>query len=177
MGARAALLHALAHPRHWEAVVLISGNPGIEAIIERHQRVVSDHALAEKILNDGVSDFLDAWQQTPMIRSQQNIRVDWRTDMLANRLQQTAAGLAQSLQQFGLASCPNLWPTLAQLSCPTLIISGELDTKYSLIAQRMAQTLAQAKWVSIPRVGHMPHLEAPEATASAVRNFLSELFV
>jgi 2-succinyl-6-hydroxy-2,4-cyclohexadiene-1-carboxylate synthase len=176
MGARAALLHALAHPAHWKAVILISGNPGIEDAAERYRRVVSDHALAEKILNDGVSDFLDAWQQTPMIRSQQNIRVDWRTDMLANRLQQTAAGLAQSVQQFGLASCPNLWPTLAQLSCPTLIISGELDTKYSLIAQRMAQTLAQAKWVSIPRVGHMPHLEAPEATASAVRNFLSELF-
>jgi 2-succinyl-6-hydroxy-2,4-cyclohexadiene-1-carboxylate synthase len=175
MGARAALLHAVANPTRWDALILISASPGIEAEAVRTTRASSDGRLAHRITNEGASAFIEFWQQTPMIRSQQRIRSDWRAAMQAHRLQHTAEGLAASLEQFGAAACPNLWPQLDQLHCPTLLLSGEQDSKYTAIAQRMQQAMPHSQWVSIPTVGHMPHLEAPETTASAIRTFLNTL--
>lgn len=175
MGARAALLHAVANPAYWDALILISANPGIEFEAERSARAASDSDLAQRIISDGVPTFLDFWQHRPIIRSQQNICADWRARMQQHRLQHSAIGLATSLKQFGPAACPNLWPQLSTLQCPILLISGEQDTKYCAIAERMQHTLAQAQWVSIPQAGHMPHLEAPEATAAVIRRFLRKL--
>jgi 2-succinyl-6-hydroxy-2,4-cyclohexadiene-1-carboxylate synthase len=175
MGARAALLHATANPKHWDALILISASPGIESAAERSARAASDTALAQRIISEGVPTFLEFWQQTPIIRSQQHIRADWQASMQQNRLQHTAAGLAKSVEQFGQAACPNLWPQLNKLQCPILLISGKHDLKYCTIAERMQRALPQAQWIKIPDAGHMPHLEAPEATAAAIRRFVHQL--
>lgn len=175
MGARAALLHALSHPTEWNALILISGNPGIEDETNRTTRAASDAALAQRILTNGVPLFLEYWQNTPLIRTQQQIRADWRADMQQNRLQHSAEGLAASLQQFGAAACPNQWTRLNQLQCPTLLISGERDRKYCAIAERMTQIVQQAQWAQIPKAGHMPHLEAPKDTAAVIRAFIDQL--
>jgi pimeloyl-ACP methyl ester carboxylesterase len=135
MGARAALLHAIANPTHWDALILISANPGIESAAERSARAASDTGLAQRIIRDGVPAFLEFWQQTPIIRSQQHIRADWRASMQQYRLQHTAAGLATSVER----------------------------------------ALPQTQWIKIPDAGHMPHLEAPEATATAIRRFVHQL--
>ncbi len=173
MGARAALLNATAHPTDWDALILISANPGIENEAERTARATHDTRLAQRVTRDGVPAFLEFWQQTRIIRSQQQIRADWRAKMLQHRLQHKAAGLAASLRQFGPAACPNLWPQLSTLQGPILLISGEHDSKYCEIAQRMQRALPQAQWIKIPDAGHMPHLEAPETTATAIRNFIN----
>ena len=175
MGARAALLHAIANPKHWDALILISASPGIESAAERSARAASDTALAQRIISEGVPTFLEFWQQTPIIRSQQHIRADWQASMQQNRLQHTAAGLATSVEQFGQAACPNLWPQLNKLQCPILLISGKHDVKYCTIAERMQRALPQAQWSKIPDAGHMPQLEAPEATAAAIRRFVHQL--
>tara|TARA_B110000908_G_scaffold31534_1_gene37502 strand:+ start:1428 stop:2084 length:657 start_codon:yes stop_codon:yes gene_type:complete len=175
MGARAALLHAITNPTHWDALILISANPGIESAAERSARAASDTGLAQRIIRDGVPAFLEFWQQTPIIRSQQHIRADWRASMQQYRLQHTAAGLATNVEQFGQAACPNLWPQLNKLQCPILLISGEHDLKYCTIAERIQRALPQAQWIKIPDAGHMPHLEAPEATATAIRRFVHQL--
>lgn len=176
MGARAALLHALAHPTHWDALILISANPGIENESARTERATSDAKLAQRIRNEGVPAFLEYWQQTPMIRSQQQIRADWQTVMQHNRLQHTAEGLATSLEQFGPAHCPNLWPQLDQLTCPVLLVTGANDEKYCALATRMEAILPKARWARIPEVGHMPHLEAPELSATVIQDFIRSLF-
>ena len=175
MGARAALLHAIANLKHWDALILISANPGIESAAERSARAASDTALAQRIISDGVPTFLEFWQQTPIIRSQQHIRADWQASMRQHRLQHTAAGLATSVEKFGQAACPNLWPQLNKLQCPILLISGKHDVKYCTIAERMQRALPQAQWSKIPDAGHMPQLEAPEATADAIRRFVHQL--
>lgn len=175
MGARAALQHAVLYPDQWDALILISGHPGIEIEDERTARRRSDAELADRIERDGVHAFLDFWQQTPMIRSQQNICSEWRETMQANRFKHTASGLASSLRQFGQGSCPNLWPKLHQLTMPILLITGEQDRKYTTIAQRMRQLLPQATHNTIPNVGHMPQLESPKVTLEAIQTFLTAL--
>jgi len=169
MGARAALQHALAYPGAWDALVLISPNPGIADPAARAARRATDAELAERIERGGVDAFIEFWQQTPMIRSQRNIRAEWRSAMQAARAGHTAEGLAASLRRFGQGSCPDLWPELPP-TMPTLLITGEQDIKYTRIAERMS-----AKHVShtvIGGVGHAPHLEAPGMTAEVIHSFL-----
>jgi 2-succinyl-6-hydroxy-2,4-cyclohexadiene-1-carboxylate synthase len=175
MGARAALLHAIAFPSRWDALILISANPGIENETERTARALSDTTLADRITREGLPAFLEYWQQTPIIQSQQGIRADWHARMQQNRLQQTAKGLSHSLKQFGPASCPNMWPQLGTIQCPVLLMTGERDKKYTAIAQRMCDLLPKVTWQPIPNVGHMPHLEAPEVTARMIRSFVDQL--
>jgi 2-succinyl-6-hydroxy-2,4-cyclohexadiene-1-carboxylate synthase len=180
LGARAALLHATTYPDTWDALILISPSPGIEAESERMARAQVDAKLARRIEHRGAPAFIEFWQHTPMIRSQQNIRPDWREAMQRNRLEHTAQGLATSLRQFGQGSCPNLWPELNKLTMPVLLLSGELDAKYCAIAQRMERTLStlHSPLIShsvIDGVGHMPHLESPEATAAAINAFVARV--
>ena len=174
-GARAALLHALAHPSAWHALILISATAGIESERERSCRAQADEQLAQRIEQHGVADFIQFWQNTPMILSQQNICSAWRQTMQQNRQAHSALGLATSLRQLGQGKCPNLWPRLCELTMPVLLISGEKDLKYCSIAQRMQAALPNADRVSIPQAGHMPHLERPAATAAAINNFLARL--
>ncbi len=174
MGARAALLHATAHPELWDALILISPNPGIEDAAERAARRKSDESLALRIEREGIPAFLEFWQNTPIIRSQQNIRPDWLHTMQASRLCHTAPGLTASLRQFGQGSCPNLWPELSKLTMPVLCITGAVDEKYGAIAAHIQARLPHATHHVIPAAGHMPHLEAPDPTAAAIRKFVDK---
>ncbi len=171
MGARAALLHAISCPDHWDALILISATAGLESEVERGKRAEHDQMLAERLLREGVTDFLRYWQQTPVIQSQQNIRSDWLERMQANRRQHTAKGLAASLLQFGQAQYPKVWDRLDELNCPVLLITGEQDDKYCAFAKRMQTLLPNAQWRSISGAGHMPHMEAPKQTAAVIKHF------
>lgn len=172
MGARAALLHACKSPKAWDALILISANPGIEDTQGRSNRRQADNALAERIERDGVPSFLQFWQHQPIIRSQQTIHPDWLSQMQANRLIHPVEGLAQSLRQFGQGSYPNLWPELKRLTMPVLCLTGQLDSRYCSIAERMTEALPNAQHTTIPNAGHMPHLENPKPSAYAINRFL-----
>ncbi|MFP4157367.1 MAG: alpha/beta fold hydrolase [Opitutales bacterium] len=172
MGARAALLHAIRCPEQWDALILISPNPGIEDEQDRARRRAVDEKLARRIEQDGVPAFIEFWQNTPMIRTQKTIREDWREAMQAQRKQHTAAGLAASLRQFGQGQCPNLWPELKRLTRPTLLLCGREDHKYTALAERMVNQLPCAVSRTIHQAGHMPQLENPAASAREINDFL-----
>lgn len=174
MGARATLLHAVAHPERWDRLVLISGNPGIPDAKERAARVAADRDLADSLKRMGLASFLDFWQETPLIRSQKRIPPKWREPMLLNRRRHTADGLANSLREFGQGSCPDLWPELRRLTMPVCLITGERDTKYTEIASQMVKQLPnpRSRHFVVESASHMPHLEQAEATVEAVLQFL-----
>ena len=67
MGARAALLHATYDPRVWDALILISGTPGIEDRTNRENRRIADSELAESIEKLGMEAFIEYWQEMPLI--------------------------------------------------------------------------------------------------------------
>lgn len=177
MGARAALLHAVDAPASWDALILISGNPGIENPGDRSARITADKALADSLQRMGAPAFLDFWQETPLIRSQKTIPSNWRKAMLKNRENHTADGMAKSLHNFGQGSCPDLWPQLGKLTMPVCLISGARDRKYTDIAKRMIARLANplSQHTAIESASHMPHLEQAEATADVIRRFIKTL--
>jgi len=174
MGARAALLHALAHPDQWSGLILISPNAGIEDDGQRQQRTLADHALAQRIKGEGVERFLKYWQQTAIIKSQQKIPAAWRASMQAERSLHTAQGLSTSLIDFGQGSYPNLWDELSKLTMPTLLITGANDYKYTQLAERITTSVGDsAQHEIVASAGHMPHLEVPDHTAAVINNFFS----
>lgn len=174
MGARAALLHAVQYPQTWDAIILISGNPGIEDAVLRQQRRKSDEALALKVVSEGVPAFIDYWEQQAIIQSQGNIQPKWRKTMRSNRLKHSPEGLANSLRYFGQGQFPNLWPQLDTLKMPILCISGEEDTKYTEISTRIAQYTFAGKQIGIQQAGHCPHLEIPSISLDIMHDFLKK---
>ena len=173
MGARAALNYVCAYPDSCDALILIGANPGIEAANDRRERREADEALAKRIESEGIQEFLNYWEETPLIRSQRGMDPIWRSQMIANRLQHRAEGLAVSLRQFGQGSCPNLWPELLKLQLPILLITGSEDDKYTEIAQRMRDALPVVKHQIIQDASHAPHFEQPHATAAVIDDFIN----
>jgi 3-oxoadipate enol-lactonase len=62
---------------------------------------------------------------------------------------------------------------LPSIAAPMLVMVGELDQPDSrAVSQEVAAAAADARFVSMPGVAHLPPLEAPEAFVELVRPFL-----
>ncbi|MBV6405077.1 MAG: alpha/beta fold hydrolase [Flavobacteriales bacterium] len=87
---------------------------------------------------------------------------------------QDPAGVAASSR--GMAIRPDRTPLLGQVQVPALVITGSSDT---LIApaesEAMTARLPKGQLVSIPDVGHLSCLEAPEAFNRAVHGLLGQV--
>lgn len=76
----------------------------------------------------------------------------------------------------GLAARPDSTPTLAHITCPTLIVVGEEDALAPPAdSQMMAQMIEGAQLVIIPNAGHLSPIEQPEAFSTAVADFARAL--
>jgi pimeloyl-ACP methyl ester carboxylesterase len=72
--------------------------------------------------------------------------------------------------QRGAPVRPVLWPVLANLQCPTLVIWGtDSDVLSEAQARRMVETLPNGELVQVPGVGHAPTLIEPAALAAIQR--------
>ncbi len=71
---------------------------------------------------------------------------------------------------------PDLWPLFEALApVPVLLIRGALSDILSRESARaMASRKPDMRWVDVPRVGHAPVLDEPQAIG-AIRDFLAEL--
>ena len=175
MGGRIALYTAFSG--FFRSLILESASPGLEDPAEREQRRLSDEELATSIERDGVPAFIARWENLPLFASQRALPSECREALHRQRLQNSATGLAQSLRGIGTGVQPSLHARLPALKIPVLLIAGALDTKFTAIAQRMAQALPQSQLSIVPAAGHTVHLEQPQLFASLVGDFsLSTIF-
>ena len=73
----------------------------------------------------------------------------------------------------GAPKRPALWPALAALPCPTLVVWGsDSDVLLEAQARRMVATLPRGTLVAVPGVGHAPTLVEPPVLA-ALEPFLA----
>jgi 2-succinyl-6-hydroxy-2,4-cyclohexadiene-1-carboxylate synthase len=169
MGGRLALHLALAEPAHVAGLVLVGATPGIENDAERTARRAADDALADSIVHDGLDPFLERWLAGPLF-----VTLPAEARGLDERRENTAAGLAASLRTTGTGTQANLWDRLASVSCPVLLVVGELDEKFRALAERMRPRFPRAELAVIAGAGHACHLERPEAFVAAVVGFLAD---
>lgn len=169
MGGRIALYAALSG--FFRALILESASPGIADPFERAERRKSDEALATRIERDGIPAFVDYWEHIPLFASQRSLPLAVQQALHEQRLHNSAFGLAQSLRGVGTGVQPFLGPQLPTLTLPVLLITGELDSKFTAIARMMAQHMLHARIEIVPAAGHTVHLEQAAYFQQLVKDF------
>ncbi len=160
MGGRVALHAALSLGERVERLVLVGASPGLADAAERTARAAEDAALADRIEAIGLEAFVREWSAQPLFAGMPRGIADVA---LADRMRNTAAGLAAALRGLGTGVMPPLWDRLAELAVPVELVVGERDEKFRAIAERMEAALPDARLHVVPGAGHAVHLEAPDA--------------
>ncbi len=173
MGGRLALALAAAQPASAVRLVLESSSPGLRTEREREERRRSDWALAQRILGMPIERFVDEWESLALFRSQRQVPERARLLQRRIRLAGRPAGLAGSLLGMGTGVQPSLWEALPQLRVPCLLITGELDRKFTVVAADMRALLPDAVHTVVPGAAHCVHLDAEEDFAARVEDFLA----
>lgn len=171
LGARAALHVALHAPARVRGLILLGGTPGLRTDAERVARRFDDERWARLLELRGLTAFLEAWTAQAIFA---DVPPSLRNPEA--RRDNRAEGLAAMLRLAGTGAQRSRWEELPRLSMPVLLLSGELDAKFSTIAAQMAAAIGRsAVHQLIPRAGHAAHLVAPEATSALIRSFSARL--
>jgi len=173
MGGRLALYTAVHHPHRISRLILESASPGLADETERAARRQRDDALADQIERDGISDFVDFWESLGLWESQKRLSEETRLALRRQRLQNNPAGLADSLRGMGSGVQPSLWPQLARLNMPVLLLAGALDEKFVGINRQMAVKISTARLEIVAGAGHTIHVERPSIFNDLLLQFLN----
>jgi 2-succinyl-6-hydroxy-2,4-cyclohexadiene-1-carboxylate synthase len=170
LGGRLCLHAALMYPHLVRGLAVIGASPGIADETERATRRAADNKLADHISDVGVDTFLDEWLAQPLFA---DLALD--DDERADRLRNTADGLASSLRHAGTGAQGSLWPRLREINLPVLTIAGELDAKFAAIGRQIAASVPQGESVEVPGAGHAAHLQQPELVIRALEDWLDRI--
>jgi 3-oxoadipate enol-lactonase len=86
----------------------------------------------------------------------------------------TPVGVAEA--QRGMALRPDSGPTLATITCPTLVVVGDEDgLTPPPEAEKLVAGIRGARLERIPGAGHLPNIEQPAAFNEALTRFLAGL--
>jgi 2-succinyl-6-hydroxy-2,4-cyclohexadiene-1-carboxylate synthase len=172
MGGRVGLHYAVRHPDRVSHLILESSSPGLATEAEREMRRLGETELAQRIVAEGVESFVEEWEALPLFASQRRLTEQAREGQRRRRISNDALRMAGALRGLGTGTLPSLWPALAGLDLPILLVVGEEDAKFVAIANRMDALLPSAHLVVVPDCGHAVHLEAPDVWAACVTDFL-----
>ncbi|MDY0393141.1 2-succinyl-6-hydroxy-2,4-cyclohexadiene-1-carboxylate synthase [Virgibacillus halophilus] len=172
MGGRTALSYAVSYPTMLKSLILESASPGLKSEQERAARMASDEKLAEKILKEGITSFVDYWENIPLFATQKHLPEEKKEFIRRERLSQRAEGLHDSLIFMGTGKQPSLWHLLPELKLPILLLAGEHDQKFIAISQHMEKLFSEADLHIVLKAGHAIHVEESEVFGKIVNGFI-----
>ncbi|MED4202980.1 2-succinyl-6-hydroxy-2,4-cyclohexadiene-1-carboxylate synthase [Neobacillus mesonae] len=173
MGGRLALSFALLFPQRVRKLILESSSPGLQTEDEKKQRCMKDAGLANFIIEKGIQEFVDYWEDIPLFASMKRLPQVNREIVQKQRLANSPIGLANSLLGMGTGSQPSWWGRLVQLECEVLLLTGAEDQKFCEIAEKMVKSLKKGTWITVENSGHAIHVEDGEKFGTIVSDFLS----
>ncbi|WP_040207533.1 2-succinyl-6-hydroxy-2,4-cyclohexadiene-1-carboxylate synthase [Neobacillus jeddahensis] len=174
MGGRLALTFALLFPNRVRKVILESTSPGLITVEEQEQRRLKDAELASFLIKQGVTSFVDYWEELPLFETMKKLPVSIQMKIREQRLRNDPIGLANSLLGMGTGSQPSWWGQLDQLASAILLLSGEKDVKFYTIAEKMSKKLKKVQWTTFENSGHAIHVEEAEKFGTIVSDFLQQ---
>jgi len=169
LGGRIALWLTLREPHLVKRLVIESALPGISGVRLRQERSAHDDALARQIKGQPLELFLREWYDQPLFAGISG-HPDFEA-MLARRLNGRPRLLARALSEMSSGRMPDMWPKLASINSPTLLINGALDTKYAAVCERMQKENPSFIRKASMDAGHNVHLVQPEWFARNIINF------
>lgn len=174
MGGRIALNWVLQDHDRFQALVLISTSSGLEASARRQERNLADAAWIQRLHGLKRSAWLDSWNKQAVFQTPRPMNPAIQDTIRQHQLQADPEGWAAAMKGLGTGVLPYLGNDLDQIKVPTLLITGEYDTKFHSIAIAMKKALPQAQHCIISDAGHRPHLEQAKVTAATISQFAEE---
>jgi 2-succinyl-6-hydroxy-2,4-cyclohexadiene-1-carboxylate synthase len=167
LGARVALHVVTGTDLALHQAVFIGVTGGIEDTDARARRRRADEAIADELETAGdVDHFLEGWLRGPLFGRLSSEAAD-----RAERLRNSASGLASSLRLCGTGTQVPLWDRLPTLRCPALAMAGTDDARFAAHALRIARQAPPAVASLVPAGGHAVHLAQPEHTWRIVHHW------
>lgn len=175
MGGRLALCYTHTYPERVQGLILESTSPGFKDKAAGKRRIKEDEELADYISSHTSNEFVDLWMSKEIFATQLRFSELKRSEIKKRKLRNNRIGLSNSLLGFSTGKMPNLYPTLTMLNVRTLLLTGELDTKFTAINKGIVKKLPSAVHHIIKNAGHTIHMEEPEKFVTAVNEFLQGL--
>jgi 2-succinyl-6-hydroxy-2,4-cyclohexadiene-1-carboxylate synthase len=171
MGGRLALHVAAAHPERVLSLLTIGAHAGL-AEDAREGRRRGDEAMAHRIETDGLEAFVNYWSSLPLFAGLERRGPAFLAQVRAERMNNKAGGLAESLRGMGAGAMRPIWDKLALVKCQCTVVAGQLDHGYVASARRLAESVPSGRVVVVQRSGHTVHQERPEAFARLLQAHL-----
>jgi 2-succinyl-6-hydroxy-2,4-cyclohexadiene-1-carboxylate synthase len=171
LGGRIALYLAIHFPQYFQGVILESASPGLSNQLERDHRIIQDYQLAAQLESSDLTDFIQQWYSQSLFAS--FVQHPNYPQAIARRLDNDPYKLAKSLRLIGLGTQPTLWDSLEKLQLPLLLMVGELDAKFIMINQLIAQSYPQASLQIVDGAGHNVHFEHPAEFRKLLKHFIA----
>lgn len=175
MGGRIALAYTIKHPKRVKTLILESASPGLLTESERKIRIEADKLLSNQIISKGMRNFVESWENIPLFATQKKLPTSVQNAVRKERLSQQPTGLANSLQGIGTGSQPSYWGDLHVIDIPVLLINGEIDTKFVVIAREMLKEIPLSSHKVIKDAGHAIHVEKPTVFATIVDEYIMKV--
>jgi 2-succinyl-6-hydroxy-2,4-cyclohexadiene-1-carboxylate synthase len=172
LGGRIALNFALQNASLLSGLILESSTYGIIEEDLRKERIRQDEILADFIDNNPIDKFIDYWMNIDLFNTQRRFSNEQLSRIIGHKLENNKTGLSNTLRCSGTGSMKPLYDKLIDIPVKTLLISGELDTKFTDINAEMVKLFTNAEHSIIKNAGHNTHLEEPLRFAEEVNKFL-----
>jgi pimeloyl-ACP methyl ester carboxylesterase len=183
MGGKHALAFAAAHPDRLTGLVLVDASGGPMLKLDKAKEEEDDSgnigfAIAQ---TPGINLLVEQITPRSLIKqsleqsvSVQSVVTEAAVDRYWELLRYPGNRRA-TLKRFGYPYDPLTEAQIAAVTTPTLILWGEEDRLIPVEAgQWLSKTMPNNRLVIYPRIGHLPHEEAPEATLGDVQAWLAE---
>ena len=177
MGGRIALSYAAFHPDDLKGLILESSSAGIKNDEERQKRYEEDLKLAEYIDSHSLEDFVEMWSDREMFNTQRRFSNDKLKKLKKKKSSGSKIGYANSLRGFSTGIMPPVHDKLKKIPIKILLITGDLDSKFTGINARLVKRFFKAKHKVVRNSGHNTHLEESKRFIEIVLNYLNQLDV
>jgi 2-succinyl-6-hydroxy-2,4-cyclohexadiene-1-carboxylate synthase len=117
--------------------------------------------------------FVNDWTLQPLFATQRALPPTVMQAERERRLRNRPDALAAALRAFSVGSQPSFWDRLSSVGSPTLLLTGEEDSKFTETARRMSEKIPTCVHTIIPGAGHAVHLERPDVWLEAVKSALA----
>ena len=176
MGGRNAIKYTSDHPGQVERLVIVDIGPDIAPQgAERVRRTAAEAPEEFASVEDAMAYLRQqAVFMSPAAEAAMRHRVEHGVKKLpSGRYTWKYDKALRDQRRSGSVPQVDLWPAVAQIKAPTLIVRGsESDVFSPETAKRMQALIPESRLVEIPGAGHSVPADAPEAFERAVRDFL-----
>jgi pimeloyl-ACP methyl ester carboxylesterase len=143
--------------------------PGLGPLLMRLRRRMTPEALVASVLSLSCADA----SRVPADVLAQHVTVARQTLTSPEAEREIAAAARSMIATFGDPRGGPYRRAIASITCPVLLLHGTRDRMVPITVARAAAR-ANPAWtlIEMPGVGHVPQLEAPAGTASAITSWL-----